>query len=95
MYKKAPQIMILFTLCFVAFGALYIYGINKIAVHTYGKSAENKHLADVEEELRALETERTHLAVGSWLEARARRYELVAGGNVHVLSHDTSVARAE
>lgn len=93
--KKAPHIMIVFTFCFVVLGSLYIYGINKTAVHTYGKSADNKRLVDVEEELWALETERTHLAVGSWLEARARRYELVAGGNVHVLSRDTSVARAE
>lgn len=94
-HKYNYLIMPIFAFCFVVLGALYIYGINKTAVHTYGKSADNKHLVDVEEEVWALETERTHLAVGSWLEARAKHYQLVAGGNVHVLSRDTSVARAE
>ncbi|OGZ45045.1 MAG: hypothetical protein A3J54_03310 [Candidatus Ryanbacteria bacterium RIFCSPHIGHO2_02_FULL_45_13b] len=81
--------------CFVVFGALYIYGINKTAVHTFGILADNKRLVDVEAELRALETERAHLAVGPWLEARAWQYELGMGGKVHVLSRDTFVARAE
>lgn len=94
-HKHNYLIMPVFVFCFIMLGALYIYGINKTTVHTFGKSADSKRLADVEEELWALETERAHLAVGSWLEARAKRYELVTGGNVYVLSRDTAVARAE
>jgi len=84
-----------FAICFVILGAFYIYGINESAVHVFGKFADNKRLMDVEEELRVLETERAHLAVGSWLEARARQYDLITGGVVHTLSRDTAVARAE
>lgn len=93
--KKVYTIMTLFVFCFIVLGALYIYGINKTAVHTFGKSSDNKRLENVEEELRVLETDRAHLAVGSWLEARARRYDLVTGGSVRALSRDTSVAQAE
>ncbi|OGZ56914.1 MAG: hypothetical protein A3H64_03380 [Candidatus Ryanbacteria bacterium RIFCSPLOWO2_02_FULL_45_11c] len=93
-YKRGYIIMPVFMFCFMMLGAFYIYGINETAVHTFGKKADNKRLAQVEEELRALETERAHLAVGSWLEERARQYELVIGGRAHVVSRDTSVARA-
>ena len=81
--------------CFVALGALYIYGINKTIVQTFGISADTKHITAMEEEIRALESERANLAVGSRLEARARQYALVAQKNVYILSRDTSLARAE
>ncbi len=87
--------MIFFAFCFVALGALYIYGINKTAVRAFGKSVDNKRITEMEEEVRALETERAHLAIGSWLETRAQRYELVAAGKVHVLSRDVAIVRAE
>lgn len=93
MHKRGYIVPSVFAFCFVLLGAFYIYGINKTAVHTFGKKVDTKHLAQAEEELRALETERAHLAVGSWLEGRARQYELVAGGKAHVVSRDTSVAR--
>lgn len=84
--------MLLYAFCFVMLGALYIYGVNEAAVHTFGKEADKKRLSALEEELYALETERAHLAVGSWLEGRARQYELEAGGTTHFLSRDSSVA---
>lgn len=83
------------SVCFVVLGALYIYGVNETAVNIFGKEAGKKHLLALEEELRALETARAHLAVGSWLEKRARQYELVAGGAAHFLSRDNSVARVD
>ena len=92
--KHTAFTMWLFAICFVALGACYIYGINAVAVHTFGTGIEKKRLMVVEEELRNRETERAHLAVGSWLESRARQYDLIAEGAVYFLSKDTSVARA-
>ena len=80
---------------FVLLGALYIYGINEAAVHTFGKDIDSKRLAALEEELHILETDRVHLAVGSWLEDRAHQYALQSGGEVHFLTRDTSVARVD
>jgi|SRR3989344_5313679 len=93
--SKSYLLAVIFPVCFVVLGALYIYGINETAVHAFARSGDKKHLADIEEELQVLETERAHLAVGSWLEARARQYDLVAEGNVYALSRDMAVARAE
>lgn len=97
MYKrnKIYSMLVVYAGCFLLLGSLYIYGINKTAVHTFGISVDSKRLVDAEAELRVLETERAHLAVGSWLETRARLYNLDTGGNVYVLSRDVSVARAE
>ncbi|TSC68692.1 MAG: hypothetical protein G01um101466_350 [Parcubacteria group bacterium Gr01-1014_66] len=95
MHASTRTLLILSTVCLVVLGAFYIYGVNETAVHTFGKEADLKHLLILREEVRTLETERAHLAVGLWLEERARRAELVSGGTVHFLSRDTSVARAD
>ena len=64
-------------------------------MHTFGKDIDSKRLAALEEELHILETDRVHLAVGSWLEDRAHQYALQSGGEVHFLTRDTSVARVD
>lgn len=92
---RLPLLAGLFSAGFLLFSALYIYGINEAALHAFGKEMGEKQLAVLENELRILETERAHLAVGSWLEMRAHYRGLVTAGPVHFVSNDTSVARAE
>ena len=80
---------------FLAAGALYIYGVNAVAVHTLGIEEGRKRITRAQEEVRMLEVERAHMTVGSWLEQRAGEQNLYAAGKVHFVSRtDTSVARA-
>ena len=80
---------------FLLCGAFYIYGINGATVHAFGKEIEKKELIALEEELRTLEIERAHLAVGSWLEERARYHGLITAGSVHFLSNDMAMVRID
>lgn len=88
-------VIAVFSASVVLFGALYIYGVNEAAVHTIGREEAMGRIVRLEEDLRTLEVERAHLAVGSWLEERARQYNLFAAGAVHFLSLDTTVARLD
>jgi hypothetical protein len=79
----------------IIFGAIYIYGINEVAVSTLGIEEGEKRTTRMREEIRALEIERAHLTVGSWLEEEAEKFNLFAAGPVHFLSKDSAVVRAD
>jgi hypothetical protein len=83
-----------FAVCFIVFSALYIYGINNVAMHTLGIEEGTHRLLQMEEELRILEVEKSHLTIGTWLTREAESYNLYASGPVYFLTRENAVARA-
>ena len=78
---------------FLTFATLYIYGVNESAVHTLAIEKNKKLMREREEQLRVLEVERSHMAVGILLEKQAEEQHLSAARAILFVSRDSAVAQ--
>jgi hypothetical protein len=76
---------------FLLCGAIYIYGLNMIAIHSLSIEELEKHVVYIEEQTRTLEVARARVLVGASLEKEAEARNLYTAGSIYYISRGSAV----